>query len=112
MKVVAEILTGSLFYVNIEEDANVGELKKQIGSNQENLPTNRLILMLDADQQRFLLVKDEVSLKEYGVQDGSHIYIFFEPLDHGSAINSSLNSQVSISNKHSEERSPPVDPSC
>ncbi|KAG8389959.1 hypothetical protein BUALT_Bualt01G0033700 [Buddleja alternifolia] len=81
MKLVIEILTGSLFYVEVGEDATVANLKKQIG-DQENLPTDRLILMLDAaDQQRYLLVNDETSVKDYGVKDSSHIYLFFEPLN-------------------------------
>ncbi|XP_011074515.1 uncharacterized protein LOC105159224 [Sesamum indicum] len=82
MKLVAEILTGSLFFVEVEDDATVGDLKKKIGE-QENLPTERLILMLDADE-RLLLDRNDVCLKDYGVQDSSHLYIFFKPLDHDS----------------------------
>ncbi|KZV20197.1 ubiquitin family protein [Dorcoceras hygrometricum] len=83
MKVVAEILTGGLFYVEVEEEATAKELKEKI-ADQENLPINRLILMLDAEQRDFMN-KDDISLKEYGVQDGSHVYIFFEPLPHDSS---------------------------
>ncbi|KAK4434501.1 hypothetical protein Salat_0612900 [Sesamum alatum] len=80
MKLVAEILTGSLIYVEVGEDATVGDLQKKIGE-QENLPTGRLMLMLDGDE-RFLLNRTDVCLKDYGVRDSSHIYIFFKPLDH------------------------------
>ncbi|XP_057785836.1 uncharacterized protein LOC131025618 [Salvia miltiorrhiza] len=76
MKLVAEILTGSLFYVEVGADATVGDLKKEIGK-QENLPGDRLILLLDAEE-RYSLDKDEASLKDYGVEDSSHIYIFFQ----------------------------------
>lgn len=97
-KLVAEILTGSLFYIEVDEGATVGELKKAIG-NQEDLPTHRLILLLDADQ-RILLRDDEVPLKEYRVRDGSHIYIFFKPLDDNSAKSPST-PQGSVSNNPS-----------
>ncbi|KAH6816904.1 hypothetical protein C2S51_000507 [Perilla frutescens var. frutescens] len=79
MKLVAEILTGTLFYVEVEEDATVGDLKKEIGK-QENLPGDRLILLLDAEE-RYALDKDEAALKDYGIEDSSHIYIFFQPQD-------------------------------
>lgn len=79
MKVVAEILTGSLFYVEVGDDATVGDLKKEI-EKQENLPGNRLMLLLDSEKC-YLLDKDEASLKYYGVEDSSHIYIIFKPHD-------------------------------
>ncbi|KAL0391990.1 UNVERIFIED_CONTAM: hypothetical protein Sradi_2421800 [Sesamum radiatum] len=53
MKLVAEILTGSLFFVEVEDNATVGDLKKKIGE-QEHLPTRRLILILDADERLLL----------------------------------------------------------
>ncbi|KAL2489373.1 Ubiquitin-like superfamily protein [Forsythia ovata] len=79
MKVVAEIMTGKLFYIQVEDNATVADLKREIGI-QENLPGDRLILMLD-DNPRRLMDKNNVSLTEYGVRDGSHIYLFFNPLD-------------------------------
>ena len=79
MKLVAEILTGNLFYVEVGEDATVADLKKAIGK-QENLPGDRLILLLDAEE-RYSLDKDEASLKDCRVEDSSHIYIFFRPQD-------------------------------
>ncbi|KAL7124412.1 hypothetical protein ABFS83_14G046800 [Erythranthe nasuta] len=81
MKLVAEILTGSLFYVEVKEDDTVGDLKREIG-DQENLPTERLILILnDSCNNRTLMDNNETSLKDYGVRDSSHIYIFYEPVD-------------------------------
>ncbi|KAG6421875.1 hypothetical protein SASPL_118434 [Salvia splendens] len=79
MKLVAEILTGNLFYVEVGENATVGDLKKAIGK-QENLPGDSLILLLDAEEH-YLLDKDEASLKDCGVEDSSHIYIFFQTQD-------------------------------
>ncbi|GER44322.1 ubiquitin family protein [Striga asiatica] len=78
MELVAEILTGSLFSLKIEEDATVQDLKNKIG-NQENLPTQRLILMLNADDNHYLLDNDQSPVKDYGIRDGSRIYIFFQP---------------------------------
>ncbi|KAL0432437.1 UNVERIFIED_CONTAM: hypothetical protein Slati_2578000 [Sesamum latifolium] len=101
MKLVAEILTGSLFYVEVEDDATVGDLKKKIGQ-QENLPTRRLILMLDTDE-RPLLKRNDVCLKDYGVQDNSHIYIFFKPLDHDSPSSSSTSKDTASSEQPSDE---------
>ncbi|GFP92692.1 hypothetical protein PHJA_001413400 [Phtheirospermum japonicum] len=98
MKLVAEIITGTLFFVEIDEDATVRDLKKKIG-NQENLPIERLILLLDADdQQRRLMDKDDSSLKSYGAQDWSHIYIFFGPLDHDVTPYSPSTPQYPVSN--------------
>ncbi|KAL2489465.1 Ubiquitin-like superfamily protein [Forsythia ovata] len=79
MKVVAEVMTGKLFYIQVEDNATVADLKREIGI-QENLPGDRLILMLD-DNPRRLMDKNNVSLTEYGVREGSHIYLFFDPLD-------------------------------
>lgn len=87
MKVTAEIFTGKFFYVEVGEDARVGDLKNEIG-NQENLPKDRLILMLDADGQQ-LLDKDEVPLRDCGVQDSSRVYILFRPIDDGYAASPS-----------------------
>ncbi|KAL2471760.1 Ubiquitin-like superfamily protein [Abeliophyllum distichum] len=79
MKVVAEIMTGKLFYIQVEDNATVADLKREIGI-QEDLPGDRLILMLDNNPRR-LMDKNDVSLTEYGVRDGSRIYLFFDPLD-------------------------------
>ncbi|KAL6521978.1 hypothetical protein OROMI_031855 [Orobanche minor] len=110
MKLIAEILTGSLFYVEIEEDATIQNLKSKIG-NQEKLPTSRLILMLDADDERYLLGNDEFSLKDYGVQDGSHIYIFFQlPDDKPSDTSRVSPSSGSTSSQDSTSTKSPTTP--
>lgn len=98
MKVTAEVFTGRLFYVEVGEDITVGDLKNVIG-NQEDLPTDRLILMLDSDGQQLLTI-DENPVSHYGVQDGSHVYIFFRPIDDGySASPSTPKESTSIGKK-------------
>ncbi|XP_059664474.1 uncharacterized protein LOC132310308 [Cornus florida] len=84
MRVVMEILTGKLFYIQVGDDATVGDLKREIGA-QEKLPHDRLILILDDSNLHIhLLNQNELSLVDCGVQDGSHVYLFFDPLDDGS----------------------------
>ncbi|KAI4334113.1 hypothetical protein L6164_018844 [Bauhinia variegata] len=89
MKVVVENLTGALFYVQLDNDATVADLKREI-ETQQKLPRDRLILILDADADRSTLINKEheerSSLVDCGVQDGSHIYIFFNPLDDESGL--------------------------
>ncbi|KAL3639212.1 hypothetical protein CASFOL_017119 [Castilleja foliolosa] len=98
MKLVAEIITGTLFYIEIDEDATVRDLKKKI-RKQENLPIDRLILMLDFDDQNHRFMdKDDSSLKSYGIRDWSHIYIFFGPPDNDPTPYSPSTPQYPISN--------------
>ncbi|KAI4322535.1 hypothetical protein L6164_022219 [Bauhinia variegata] len=84
MKVVVENLIGALFYAQLDNDATVADLKREIDT-QQKLPFDRLILILDADADRSPLMskehEDRSSLVDCGVQDGSHIYLFFNPLD-------------------------------
>ncbi|KAG5573514.1 hypothetical protein H5410_063280 [Solanum commersonii] len=78
MNLVIQILTGTLFHIRVAKDTSVADLKKEI-SNQEKLPENRLILMLDTGHgDSIMLNDDEISLVEYGVKDGSHFYLFFK----------------------------------
>ena len=81
MKVVIENLTGTLFYVQVGNDATVEDLKREIEA-QLKLPCDRLILILDADCCP-LMTRDgeKESLVDCGIQDGSHIYLFFNPID-------------------------------
>ncbi|CAK7334145.1 unnamed protein product [Dovyalis caffra] len=82
MRVVVEILTGTLFYVQVGNDATVADLKKEI-EVQQKLPQDRLILFLSNKQSHLLNEEaDAASLVDCGVEDGSHIYLFFDPLDH------------------------------
>ncbi|BFG21472.1 hypothetical protein CerSpe_077460 [Prunus speciosa] len=89
MKVVVENLTGTLFYVQVGNKATVADLKREIEA-QQKLPYDRLIFILDTDDHdhhRSQLIKDDVDgvlLVDYGVQDGSHVYMFVNPLDDGS----------------------------
>ncbi|KAK0589464.1 hypothetical protein LWI29_014663 [Acer saccharum] len=84
MKVAVEILTGPLFYIEVGDDATVGDLKKQIASQQE-LPCDRLILTLDLENdQDHTIIKDdqdEDSLVDCGIKDGSKIFLSFTPID-------------------------------
>ncbi|CAA0840127.1 Ubiquitin-like superfamily protein [Striga hermonthica] len=114
MELVAEVLTGSLFSVKIEEEATVEDLKNKIG-NQENLPTQRLILMLNADDNQYLLDNDQSPVKDYGIRDGSRIYIFFQPPSNRPASPSSRSnlSRDSISRGDDEATQPaPPPPEC
>ncbi|KAJ6683466.1 hypothetical protein OIU85_007179 [Salix viminalis] len=83
MKVAVEILTGTLFYIEVGNDATVADLKKEIGA-QQKLPQDRLILFLDNKQTRLISSEDQgdgATLVDCGVRDGSHIYLFFDPVD-------------------------------
>lgn len=81
MKVVVENLTGTLFYVQVGNDATVQDLKREIEA-QQKLPCDRLILVLDADQSPLMSKEEErATLVDCGVQDGSHIYLYFNPID-------------------------------
>ncbi|XP_022769598.1 uncharacterized protein LOC111313187 [Durio zibethinus] len=81
MKVVVEILTGNLFYIQVGNDATVGDLKKEIEA-QENLPRDRMIMIVDHENQNHLITEEDgASLVGCGVQDGSHIYLFFNLLE-------------------------------
>lgn len=88
MKVAVEILTGTLFYIQVENNASVADLKREIGA-QQKLPCDRLILLLSSDHSCPMSQDhDEVPLADCGVKDGSHIYLFFKPLDDGSTQHS------------------------
>ncbi|GMI81303.1 hypothetical protein like AT2G32360 [Hibiscus trionum] len=81
MKVVVEILTGNLFFVQVNDDATVNDLKKEIEA-RENLVSDRMILIADHENRNKLITKEDdgASLVDCGVEDGSHIYLFFSPL--------------------------------
>ncbi|KAM1063704.1 hypothetical protein ACFX2A_028436 [Malus domestica] len=89
MKVVVENLTGTFFYVQVGNEATVADLKREIEA-QQKLPYDRLTLILDThSDNRYCsrLMNDDVDgvlLVDYGVCDGSHIYVFLNPLDDGS----------------------------
>ncbi|CAB4286537.1 unnamed protein product [Prunus armeniaca] len=56
-QVVVENLTGSLFYVQVGNNATVADLKREI-ETQQKLPYDRMILILGADDHR-LMMKDD-----------------------------------------------------
>lgn len=82
MKLVVEILTGNLFYIQVDDNATVDDLKKEI-EVQENLTRDRMILIVDSKDENKLIIKEDdgASLADFGVQDGSHIYLFFNSLN-------------------------------
>ncbi|KAG5570151.1 hypothetical protein H5410_059917 [Solanum commersonii] len=91
MNLVIQILTGTLFHIRVAKDTSVADLKKEI-SNQEKLPENRLILMLDTGHgDSIMLNDDEISLVDYGVTDGSHFNLFFQLPDNNNNNNNNTN---------------------
>ncbi|KAG2397312.1 hypothetical protein LR48_Vigan08g118300 [Vigna angularis] len=88
MKVVMENLTGTLCYIEVKNDATVEDLKKEI-ERQQKVAGDRLILVLHGDNESLIIGKEEenMSLFDCGIQDGSHIYLFFNPLNHDSIHN-------------------------
>ncbi|CAK9133536.1 unnamed protein product [Ilex paraguariensis] len=107
MRLVVEILTGKLFYIQLGDDATVEDLKREIGA-QEKLPRDRLILILNGELSH-LMNDNELSLLDYGVQDGSHVYLFFDPLDDCSFHHFLLKSQDPTSSQ--ADQSPLIGPS-
>ncbi|KAF5750088.1 hypothetical protein HS088_TW03G00420 [Tripterygium wilfordii] len=89
MRVVVEILTGNLFYIQLGNDATIADLKREIEA-QQNLPRDRLILInLDKNQCHcnYMISRDHedgASLVDCGIHDVSYIYLFFNSLDDGS----------------------------
>ncbi|QCD87909.1 hypothetical protein DEO72_LG3g2450 [Vigna unguiculata] len=88
MKVVVENLTGTLFYIEVKNDATIEDLKKEI-ETQQKLPGDRFILVLHAHNESLIMGKEQekLSLFDSGIQDESHIYLFFTPLNHDSIVN-------------------------
>jgi len=71
----------------VSNDATVEDLKREI-ENQQKLPSDRFVFILDTDERTVITKEEEkVSLLDYGIQDGSRIYLFFTPLDDDSTEN-------------------------
>ncbi|CAL5342453.1 unnamed protein product [Camellia sinensis] len=85
-----EIMTGTLFYIQVSDNATVADLKRGIVA-QERLPHDRLILIL-GNNLSHLMNENELSLVDYGVRDGSHVCLFIDPLNDGSSNDSLLTS--------------------
>lgn len=79
MKVVVEILTGTLFSADVPGDGTVADLKREIGA-QQKLPCDRLILLLHNGDRSDPIKDDEdgAHLVDVGIKDGSHVYLFFK----------------------------------
>ncbi|XXG80798.1 hypothetical protein AAC387_Pa09g1576 [Persea americana] len=73
IKLVIEILTGRLLHIEMDKSAVLGELKKEIAA-KETIPEHRIILV---HSNGCLMMDDQISLSDYGCQEGSHIYLFF-----------------------------------
>ncbi|MCD7448491.1 hypothetical protein HAX54_042628 [Datura stramonium] len=80
MQVVVEIMSGTVFHLQVGDNATVQDMKIAI-QNQENLPSDRLTLLLDRGYDHFPMLDDQKPLSEYGVQDGSRVHVFFRPLE-------------------------------
>lgn len=77
MKLVVENLTGTLFFVEVPDDAKVSDLKREI-EQKERLSDHYLVLVLD-DGEEGRLINDqesEVALVDLGFKDSSHVYLF------------------------------------
>lgn len=57
MRLVVEILTGILFYIQLDNNATVADLKREIEAQQE-LPQDRLIMFLDNHQSHLIIYQD------------------------------------------------------
>ncbi|KAI8551890.1 hypothetical protein RHMOL_Rhmol06G0222400 [Rhododendron molle] len=100
MKVVVEMLTGTLFFVQVSDNATVADLKREIGA-QENLPHDRLILILGGNLTR-LMNENDISLVDYGIRDWSHVYLILAPLTSDGSSNNVLSPSLFEENNWSE----------
>lgn len=57
MRLMVEILTGILFYIQLDNNATVADLKREIEAQQE-LPQDRLIMFLDNNQSHLIIYQD------------------------------------------------------
>jgi len=74
MRVVVEVIAGKLFYIDIEEEATVESLKKEIAS-KESLQESRLVL---AHRNGEVIANDQCTLKDYQVFNGTIVNLFFK----------------------------------
>ncbi|CAN8315720.1 unnamed protein product [Cochlearia groenlandica] len=91
MKVSVEIITGTFIDTDVSENATVRNLKEKL-AKEVKLSVNRLILVVrydeeeeeGEDQERRRMVmedEDEMLLRDLGVGEDSHVYLFFKHLD-------------------------------
>ena len=75
MRVVVEVIAGKLFYIDIEEEATVESLKKEIES-KESLQESLLVLV---HRNGEVIANDKCTLKDYQVTNGTILNLFFQP---------------------------------
>ncbi|AEC08673.1 unnamed protein product [Arabidopsis thaliana] len=82
MKVSVEIITGTFIDTDVSEDATVKQMKEKIAV-EVKLPVTRLILVIGDEETRRLVMEDEddMMLRDLGVGEDSHIYLFFKHPD-------------------------------
>ncbi|PIA31920.1 hypothetical protein AQUCO_04700052v1 [Aquilegia coerulea] len=76
MRLVVEVMTGTLFYIQVDDEATIGDLKREIVVH-EKVSLDRFILV----NQDYLMDHDNGALVDYGVHDGSHVHLCFTPVD-------------------------------
>ncbi|KFK31129.1 hypothetical protein AALP_AA6G071700 [Arabis alpina] len=82
MKLNVEIITGTFVDTEVSENATVKELKEKI-STEMKLPVKRLILVVGNEEERRMLMDDgdEMILRDLGIREDTHMYLFFMHLD-------------------------------
>ncbi|VVB07408.1 unnamed protein product [Arabis nemorensis] len=82
MKLSVEIITGTFIDTVVSENATVKQLKEKI-STEVKLPVRRLILVFGNEEERRMLMddEDEIMLRDLGMREDSHMYLFIKNLD-------------------------------
>ncbi|CAA7049558.1 unnamed protein product [Microthlaspi erraticum] len=82
MKVSVEIITGTFIDTEVRENATVKELKEKIATDVK-LSVKRLILVVGGEDERRMVMEDEdeMTLRDLGVIEDSHMYLFFKHPD-------------------------------
>ncbi|KAF5178047.1 hypothetical protein FRX31_032359 [Thalictrum thalictroides] len=75
MKLVVEVLTGTLFYIQVDDGATIGDLKREIGVH-EKVSLDRFILV---HHDHYLMDDNGALVIDYGVQEGSHLHLCYTP---------------------------------
>lgn len=102
MRVAIEIFGSRFFYIDMgDDDCTIADVKRKIGE-QEDLPFDRLILLIRHSNGTITIMRDEDYLHHYGLCDGSLVYLFFSNLGEkddnpGSSVGSSVDSSVDSS---------------
>ncbi|CAA7394485.1 unnamed protein product [Spirodela intermedia] len=80
MRVAVENVAGRFLFAEVEEgeeQATVGRLKIAIaGAEEEAAQAQRMILVTAAGR---VMAEDQTALAQYGVSDGSVVYLYFSP---------------------------------